>query len=163
LPTFAVPLRSLALAYARFANAKDDATSTARALNTVRGAMTANPKLAGGRTSLDTALMSANPALLSKSGAEAVYGIALVDLGLGIAVKILDGNPRALPPVIDALLAWAGAMDSKTARALEPFLDPLRNAAGHPVGNVVADVPMLANGLHSSRVEPAFESPASNR
>lgn len=102
--TFGMPLRGLALAFARLADPSsipDDALS--RALLRIRDAMMAHPEMvAGERGQLDTALMRAAPRqLVSKGGAEGVQAVGLLPHVLtargggaaaGIALKVDDGD-----------------------------------------------------------------------
>ena len=87
---FQIPLQAMATAFARFGSAQDSAARR------IADAMTAHPRLVAGIGRLDTALMSAaRGTVLSKVGADGVYGVALRDRGLGIALKVEDGHARA--------------------------------------------------------------------
>ncbi len=79
--SFGVPLRGLALAFARLADPSGVEDPPLRAaLERIRDAMMAHPELVGGeRRSLDTSLMRAAPgALVSKGGAEGVQAVAVL-------------------------------------------------------------------------------------
>jgi L-asparaginase II len=100
--TFGMPLRRLALAYARLADPSgvEDASLRA-ALERIRDAMMAHPELvAGQRRRLDTALMRTAPGrLVSKGGAEGVQAVGLLAVTyagnagpMGLALKIEDGD-----------------------------------------------------------------------
>jgi L-asparaginase II len=47
------------------------------------------------------------PGLVAKDGAEGVFAAALPD-GSALALKIADGSPRPIPPVVTAALAAQG-------------------------------------------------------
>lgn len=84
---FGLPLVAMAQAYARFATS--DEPGPAR----LRRAMTSHPMLVAGTGRLCTDLMSAGGGeIIAKVGAEGVYGAALPSLGLGIALKVEDGD-----------------------------------------------------------------------
>jgi len=136
LPTQAVPLVSLAKGYARLANPQAASERFAAALETVLEAMTLNPYFVGGSTSLDTALMFADSSMVSKHGAEAVYAAGFSDRRLGIAIKILDGSPRAVPYVLRAVLEQTDLLSEELDQALSGFTGPLVNGAGRPVGEI---------------------------
>jgi len=127
--TFAVPLRAMATAFARLARSDEAAPRR------VVAAMTGHPDLVAGRGRPCTALMQAYPGrLLTKVGAEGVYGAALLDRGLGIALKVEDGHTWA---AVVALIAVLGALDVEPAPAnvLPRFASPeLRNTRGVVVG-----------------------------
>jgi L-asparaginase II len=84
--TFALSLRQMAQSFARLA----ELDGAARVL----AAMTGRPELIGGEGALDTALMRARPGWVAKRGAEGLLCARAPD-GLGVALKVEDGNPRA--------------------------------------------------------------------
>jgi len=104
VPNWAIPLRELAQAYARFATA--EGTARARACRRIAKACWSHPNLVAGPGRLDTAVMSRLPGkVLMKSGAEGVYCGALPVLGLGFAIKIDDGAKRAAEAVVLRVIA----------------------------------------------------------
>ncbi|CAN5757978.1 asparaginase [soil metagenome] len=104
--TFGMPLRGLAVAFARLADPAAVADPPLRsALTRIRDAMMAHPELvAGERGRIDTALMRAFPGrIVSKGGAEGVLAMGLPpgalpsgapfgDGPMGIAAVVEDGN-----------------------------------------------------------------------
>jgi L-asparaginase II len=150
--TFGMPLRALALAFARLAD-PSDVTDDAlrRALERIRDAMMQHPELvAGERRQLDTALMRTAPGrLVSKGGAEGVQAVALRagahDRGkgaIGLAVKIEDGDGarRARAAATVAALRGLGALDEAdvSGRLAEFASPPIRDPRGDPSGEVRA-------------------------
>jgi L-asparaginase II len=106
IPTYAIPLQSLALAFARFGTGVGFTPDRARAAARLRAAVNANPLLVAGTGRFDTRLMTAlGDRVFSKTGAEGVFCVALPELGLGIAVKCDDGAGRAAEVVTAALIA----------------------------------------------------------
>jgi L-asparaginase II len=124
---FGMPLRRMAGALARLATSRDAA---ARA---VVHAMTNHPDLVAGQGRPCTAVMRAFPgAVLAKVGAEGVYGAALLEHGLGLAIKVEDGNGWA---AVVALIAMLGTLGLSAPDALSPYAEiPLRNTRGEAVG-----------------------------
>ncbi|HEU5218739.1 MAG TPA: asparaginase [Gemmatimonadales bacterium] len=87
---FALPVEAMARAYSRLASAEDPA------LRRVAGAMMRHPMLVGGTGRLCTELMEALPGrILVKLGAEGVFCAAIPELGVGVALKVIDGDTRA--------------------------------------------------------------------
>jgi L-asparaginase II len=105
IPTYSIPLRALALAFARFGSAEGLSPDRAAATRRIRTAVAANPMLVAGTGRFDTRMMQAlGPRVFSKSGAEGVYCAAIPELGYGIAVKCVDGAGRAAEVVTAALI-----------------------------------------------------------
>jgi len=105
VPTFALPLRSFARAFARLGSPGTLESSHGKAAQRVRDAMIAHPGLVAGEGRLDTAIMELTQgAVVTKSGAEACHGVAVPDRGWGIAVKIEDGGARAISVTVVELL-----------------------------------------------------------
>jgi L-asparaginase II len=73
----------------------------------IAAAMRAHPELIGGEGSTDTELMRASPGWIAKGGAEGLMCAASSD-GLGLALKVADGNARALRPALAAFGAEVG-------------------------------------------------------
>jgi L-asparaginase II len=136
-PNFAVPLRGLATAMARFATAGTSfAGARARAAQRLCAAMIDHPVLVRGEGRACTDLLRAcRGRAVVKNGAEAVFAAILPERGLGIAVKIDDGNPRGSQAAIAALLARHGALgraDPVYARLADaPILNCRGIAHGH--------------------------------
>ncbi|MDQ3823036.1 MAG: asparaginase, partial [Actinomycetota bacterium] len=120
---FALPLERMALAFSRF-HERDGG-------DVVGGAMRARPELVRGPEAPDTMLMRALPGWTAKGGAEAVFCAAGPD-GLGVALKVEDGNARALRP---ALAAFLGRLGHEVA---EFHTSPLLNSRGEECGELVA-------------------------
>ena len=95
---FALPLERAARAFSRL----EELDGGPR----IAGAMRAHPELVGGDGATDTILMQAHAGALAKAGAEGLMCVRTAD-GTGLALKSLDGNPRALRP---ALAAFAGRL-----------------------------------------------------
>lgn len=129
--SFALPLASLALAYARLGASPEPAPRR------VVAAMTQRPDLVAGRGRPCTALMQAYPGrVLAKVGAAGVYGATLLDRGLGIALKVEDGDTWAAVLALWAVLEQLG-LDPAPSQALPRFAAmPVRNTRGETVGSL---------------------------
>jgi L-asparaginase II len=120
--TFALTLRQMAHAFARLERLE--------AGERVAAAMRAHPDLIRGPTSADTRLMRARPGWTAKGGAEGLLCAGAPD-GLGIALKVEDGNTRAVAPALAAFLAELAEPLSDLA------VEPLLNSRNERVGEIV--------------------------
>jgi len=149
--TFALPLRGLALAFARLADPSGVADPALRsALKRIRDAMVAHPEMVGGeRRRLDTALMrAASSRLVAKGGAEGVQAVGVLpaahargDGAMGLALKVEDGDgaQRARDVAICAALSRLGVLDDAALRHLRPHAaPPVTDPRGEITGEVRA-------------------------
>lgn len=112
-PNFATSVHGLARAMATFATARDHGMVRERAMHRLTRAMAAYPELIAGEGAACTDLMRAMGGKVAiKYGAEAVYVAILPELGLGMALKIVDGGKRAAETAIAALLVRAGVLEA---------------------------------------------------
>lgn len=96
---FGLPLTGMATAYARFGASGEPAAGR------LRQAMMTHPQLVAGTGRFCTELMSALPdQVVAKVGAEGVYSAALPAQGVGITLKVEDGDSRAAPVALYAVL-----------------------------------------------------------
>ena len=128
VPTFAMPLRNLALGFARLASGEGLSGELAEAARRIRDAMRSNPFMVAGTDRFDTELMEGTD-LVAKSGAEAVFACGSPE-GWGMAIKISDGSGRAVRPAALAALARQGV------RTPGHETSELRDLHGEPVGEV---------------------------
>jgi L-asparaginase II len=106
IPTFGIPLTQLALAFARVATGVDLSAERARAAQRLRMAVAKAPFFVAGTGRFDTRVMQRlGERVFCKVGAEGVYCAALPQQGLGVAIKIDDGNnARAAEVVMAAVI-----------------------------------------------------------
>jgi L-asparaginase II len=95
---FALPLERAAIAFSRLEVLDGGAR--------IAAAMRAHPVLVGGEGATDTLLMQAHPGVLAKGGAEGL--ICASAGGMGLALKVVDGNPRAQRPAFAAFAEGLG-------------------------------------------------------
>lgn len=129
LPTYAVPLRDLARAYARFA-----ADGLGGSYSEVRRAQLAAPYFVGGTDRLDSHLIG-RWSLAAKAGSAGLWAIGSPSLRLGFAGKILDGDEPAVQCALLECLDRLGAL----RLADDPYLHSyhrraLRTWSGLPAG-----------------------------
>lgn len=96
IPTYQIPLEKLAVAYAKFGVGENEDNGRSKAMLRLRDACLAHPQMVAGTNRFDAELMNTlGNRAFTKYGAEGVFTIALPELGLGAAIKCLDGSKRA--------------------------------------------------------------------
>jgi len=142
---FALPLRAMALAYARLGARRvggPGSEARAAAADRLLRSVTADPFLIAGQSRLCTELLRAGGGkVVAKVGAEGVYCAALPEQGLGVAVKVEDGDFRSSGPallaVLDQLAPGVAPLDDEWRRPT------ILNTRGAAVGRLEAHVPLL--------------------
>jgi L-asparaginase len=118
VPTFGMSLERMAYTFSRLGELEGGGRIVA--------AMNAHPELIGyERGAADTDLMRLRPGWVAKGGAEGLFCAATSE-GAGIALKVEDGNMRAIRP---ALAAFLGLEESFGAAAI-------LNSRGERVGEI---------------------------
>ncbi|HET7322523.1 MAG TPA: asparaginase [Longimicrobiaceae bacterium] len=136
--TVGLPLRYMALSYARLAAA---AREGEREPTYVVGAMTSYPEMVAGEGRLCTELMDlARGRLFAKVGAEGVYCVGVPGAELGVALKVEDGAKRAVAPAILSVLRQLDLISEDDLGALYSHAFPeLVNTRGEVVGEIRAE------------------------
>jgi L-asparaginase II len=147
IPTYGIPLRHLALAFARVGTGAGLSAEHARAARRLRNAVAQAPFMVGGTERFDTRVMQRLGArVFCKVGAEGVYCAALPERGLGVAIKIDDGNnARAAEVTMAALIEAFVTLDRSDADFMRGFSDlTLTNWNGIEVGALRASTALRA-------------------
>jgi L-asparaginase II len=119
-PVFYVPLKNIALGFARLAAAAPETPE-----GMIMAACLAHPRLIAGDERLETILMDTLPGrLFAKTGAEGGFALALKEEGLGVAVKIEDGASRPLNPTIIEVLDRLGLLSQEARESLKTYWRP---------------------------------------
>jgi L-asparaginase II len=138
VPTWAVPLKNLALAFARFGAGRGMGAERSRAAAQLRAACAAHPwHVAGTDRFCTDAMRLLGARVFVKTGAEGVYCAALPNAGFGVALKIDDGGTRAAEVAMAAVVARFVDLSAPEEHAFERFMRPaLRNWNGVEVGSL---------------------------
>ncbi|HEX9018829.1 MAG TPA: asparaginase [Anaerolineaceae bacterium] len=130
-PTFAVPLHSAALAYARLCDPSGLPEKRAAALRRIFHAMTSNPDMVAGPDAFDTRLMEVSAGkIVCKGGAEGYQAMGIApdaiapgSPAMGITYKVIDGDTsgRARPVIGLTVLHMLGALNDAQMAALAEF------------------------------------------
>jgi L-asparaginase II len=125
-PVFGTSVRGIARAFGRLVQARPGTPE-----RRVADAMRTHPYYVGGTGHQNTALMETVPGALAKGGAEGVIGVAAPD-GSAVAMKIVDGSPRATTLIaLRVLEALGTSIDGARALVDLPVL-----GGGAPVGAI---------------------------
>ncbi len=131
VPTWAIPLRNLALGFARLTQNE----SGRRIVEAVRH----HPFMVAGTGRFDTVVMGDVPEVFIKTGAEGVYCGCVPEARIGIAIKCDDGAKRGASSLMALLLAQHGGLQqSARTKLLEHSQSELRNWNKIPVGTIRA-------------------------
>lgn len=113
VPTWAIPLRNLAEAFARLC--------ARPAGQRIIAAVRAHPFMVAGTGRFDTELMQAVPRVFAKTGAEGVYCACVPHAGVGIALKCDDGAGRAAEMALANVLLQLDCWTGEERASLEKF------------------------------------------
>jgi L-asparaginase II len=148
VPVFGIPVKAMALMYARLVSPPADFDSGLRnACARIVNAMIEFPEMIGGaQDRLDTELIRAGRGrLISKIGAEGVYTVGVLPdekwpSGLGLALKLEDGDDqRARPPAVIEALLQLGVLANQDLKTISGYAPtPITNRRGERVGEVRA-------------------------
>jgi L-asparaginase II len=130
---FGLTLEQMARAFARLGAAAQRGEEIPSRIVT---AMTRNPFLVGGTDRFDTVLMEDTQGrVAAKVGAEGVHSVLIPELGIGFALKVEDGSPRAQYPAVIQLLSDLDVLsDPLPQRLAEIAVRPVWNTRGEVVG-----------------------------
>lgn len=140
-PVHRLPLEKVAFGYAQLAAGHSEQhPEHDQALKQLRDAMMTHPHLVGGEARFDTDIMTLLPGkVVAKAGAEGVQCFGIVDKGLGVAIKVEDGNPRALSAVALKIMEDLGVVSkevSDTVLYKEYRIPPVLNMRNERIGNI---------------------------
>ena len=141
IPTFAIPLRRLAHAFARIGTGTGLSAGHAAAAKRLRAAVAQAPYMVAGDGRFDTRVMQRLDArVFCKVGAEGVFCAAMPERGFGVAIKIDDGNnARAAEVAMAAVIEACVTLDDGDATFMRLLSDaPIKNWNGVAVGRLVA-------------------------
>ena len=143
LPAPAMPVHVAARLVARHAGARVASPGRRAAIGTIHEAMRAHPELLSGTGQAGVLIARATGGrVLVKTGAEGFITAFVPSQGLGIALKIADGEQRARVPTLLAVLRTLRLIDGAEQQALAALAEPsVFNSAGDCVGSIRATLP----------------------
>ncbi|HLS06930.1 MAG TPA: asparaginase [Bacillota bacterium] len=144
VPVHRVPLYNIALSFSRLAKSADwtdGSRERKEALTRIRKAMIAYPEMVAGTNEFDTDLMKTFAGrIVAKGGAEGVHCFGDTKTGIGVAVKVEDGNSRARTVVSMEVLRQLTIGNESLWSQLDQYRQaPVLNARDESVGSVTAN------------------------
>lgn len=125
VPVFGVPLKKVALAYARLFDTEFAGGKYREAQELLHKAVSQYPEMIAGDGRLDTELIRCTQGeLFGKMGADGVFCVYCRPQSLGIAVKIQDGSVRAVDPVVMETLKQTEVISDDVLQKLNHFHYP---------------------------------------
>ena len=136
IPVIAMPLSAMATAFARVAVPDDLQPGRADAIDRLGNAIAENPFMIAGSGRLGSEIIAlSGRRTLVKSGADGVYVAALQQQGLGVALKIDDGNGQAAEVAILSVLRHLGGLHADELTQLDGRCRmPISNTRGVVTG-----------------------------
>ncbi|WP_163972124.1 asparaginase [Oceanobacillus halotolerans] len=141
VPVHRLPLENLALAFARLANPdqwEEGDTKRKSSLKRIRNAMVEYPEMVAGTKRFDTDLMGAYAGrIVAKGGAEGVHCFGDSETGIGVAVKVDDGNARATSVASMQVLQQLDIGEAALRESLISYdRAPVLNARNEKIGEI---------------------------
>jgi L-asparaginase II len=138
LPACALSVADMARLMARYAAARTTSLVRRAAISELHAAMREFPEYLSGTGQPGVLIARATSGrMLVKTGAEGFLTAFLPDEGLGIALKIADGNARARFVVLLGLLGELGMLDRAEQTALAGLAEvPVKDSTGRRVGAI---------------------------
>ncbi|PUB10741.1 asparaginase [Paenisporosarcina sp. OV554] len=141
VPVHGIPLTNLALGFAKMADPRLLPIKRQEAINKITTAMVTAPEMVGGTDRFCTDFMRIlGGRMFGKAGAEGVYCIGDKETGIGIAIKIEDGNGRATSTVAVDVLSQLGFLSEIQKEQLSSYHYPkMKNARKEVIGELRPD------------------------
>lgn len=132
---YALPLESMARAWARLASSMRDGAEPAER---IRHAIAGRPFLFGGSDRFDSIVIEETQGrVITKVGAEGVHCVAIPEQRIGFVIKVEDGAQRAQFPAVIRMLQYLDALPSQLPPRLEELSRrSIRNTRGECVGEI---------------------------
>ncbi len=133
VPILAMPLRNMAVGYARLANINQASPTSVQATRRILQAIQDYSELVGG---LDFRSIC-NRKIVAKSGASGCYCAVFLQSGLGFAMKIAGGTSEAIHSVFFEVARRLELIEeAEFERFINAYPPVVKNRHGHNVGSV---------------------------
>ncbi|MCO6186746.1 asparaginase [Rhizobium sp. L1K21] len=138
IPTYAVPLKSLAHGFAKMATGTGLAPQRAKAAKRLMDACMAEPFFVAGTRRACTEMMKIAPGrIFAKTGAEGVFVAAIPEQGIAMAMKCEDGASRGAESMVAGMLAHYFKAEPDIAEPLMAMANyRMKNWNGMDLGEV---------------------------
>ncbi len=140
-PTFALPLKNMAIAFSKLRSFRAQDELTSQSLQVVADSVWRYPEMISGRGRFDYELATVSKGnILAKAGAEALHCAVILDKGYAVVVKILDGSRRAIPPASIEVYRQLGVLGKAQLKKLTRLSSPsIHDHQGKKVGYLKPD------------------------
>ena len=119
-PQYAFPLKNIAQSMINLIKEKEQKSIYANAINTVLESIKKYPFLIGGKSRFDSELIKITEGrIFCKGGAEGVLLFADFSKKIGGAIKVIDGNNRAIPSITMQIFSKLKLLSRKQIRDLD--------------------------------------------
>lgn len=137
IPTYAVPLQSMAVGMSMFINSKEPLKRKLAAERILHAVKTQPFYISGSDNFATDVILKTHGRAVIKGGAEGVFCGVLPEKKLAFAVKAADGAGRAAQVATAALLLNLGAMTPDEFKSLSKYTQPeITNWSGEVVGQI---------------------------
>ncbi|MDY6844148.1 MAG: asparaginase [Thermodesulfobacteriota bacterium] len=140
VPVFSVPLKNIAVSYAKLAapEASNETTQRKEAIKRLTQSLVQYPEMIAGDERICTDIMRiAHGRVLAKTGADGSYAMGLLEKGLGVGIKVDDGSTRALNPIVIDSLVKMGIITESEKDSLKAYYNPvISNYRKEEVGRI---------------------------
>ena len=124
IPTFAVPLKNLAMAINVFVQ-NGTFLEYRKSLNRILSSLQKHPEYVSGQNDMMTRVAQVSEGkYLIKSGADGVYTGLLLDRGFSFAVKCIDGSAKAAELVVLSIIKKLGSLSTAQIEKLKSDFEP---------------------------------------
>ena len=139
VPVYFLPLKNLAGSYAKLTSSSD------QSIHRLMEAIFFHPEMIAGDERICTDIMrTLGKKVFAKTGAEGGYAMSIMEKGWGIAIKIEDGNNRAVNPVIIETLKQLAILTRKEEDKLYTYHHSvIKNHRKETVGSVEAHFSLI--------------------
>jgi len=141
-PQYAFPFTNLATSMVNLVKEKEKTNKYSNAINTILSAITKFPLLIGGNNRFDSEIIkSTKGRIFCKGGAEGVLLFADFANKIGGAIKILDGNTRAIPAITMKVFIKFELLSKNEIKELSHWIiQRLTNYAKKNIGKIIAEL-----------------------
>ena len=139
-PIYLLPINKIALSYARLVEYSQNPQSPYHySCKAIFDSMTQFPEMLAGDYEFCTELMQVTKnKLIGKVGCEAVYCLGIKEANLGVCIKIVDGNERAVYPVVVQVLKDLGILSTDETNSLKHwYRQVLKNNLSEIIGEIL--------------------------
>ncbi len=140
VPVYGIPLSRFAHAYAHLGTPTEPQIAHyAQACKIITDSLTLYPEMIAGTERYDSELIRVTQGrVIGKEGAEGIYAATLIGQGIGLALKVEDGNHRAVCPSVTEALLQLGWISKEEGEALASFCNwTIKNWSGTEVGKTL--------------------------